>query len=266
MYPFIYIGQLRFGTYGICLVTGFFVGYYILRAELARRDISRVNPLVVVFTLGIGALLFSKLYWSLQQFGSRPFTDLLTSRSGFTFYGGLLADLVLVAVLAARYSVPMLALADSLSAACALGYGIGRIGCFLAGDGDYGIPTNLPWGMRFPHGLVPTLVPVHPAPLYEFGSSALIALLLWELGTSRPGRSIRPGRVFGVFLVATGLARFLVEFIKRNDRVLWGLGNAQLVGLLSVLAGAALLYAISRRGSRSRGIAGPRINAPIPLN
>jgi phosphatidylglycerol:prolipoprotein diacylglycerol transferase len=132
---------------------------------------------------------------------------------------------------------------DLAAPAAAIGYGIGRIGCFLSGDGCYGIPTNLPWGMSFPHGIVPTFQRVHPTPLYELGAALLIGAWLWMRG-----RKQRPvGTILGEYLVLTGTARFLVEFIRRNPKVLWGLSNAQLASAGSVIAGALLLLWLSTR-------------------
>ena len=251
MLPFIHVGHWQLGTYGICLVTGFFVGFFILRAELERRHITQARPLEIVFALGICALLSSKLYFVLQhpaELVSQP--RLLFGPTGFTFYGGLLGDMIVLVCFARRYRLPLLSLFDTLSVACALGYGIGRIGCFFAGDGDYGIATSLPWGMSFPRGIVPTTVSVHPAPLYEFLSSAAIAYGLWRLGSPLRRPPAWRGEIFAYFLLATGIARFLVEFIKRNPKVLFGLVNAQWVALLSIGVGLALLWAQHRRSGR----------------
>jgi len=245
MLPFIHIGSLQFASYGVCMVTGFFIGYYILRAELGRRNIGSINAIEIVFVLALCAMLSSKLYFVLQHAElvlHEPAA--LFQRNGFTYYGGLLGDLAALVYLSRRYRVPMLTLCDSLSAACALGYGIGRIGCFLAGDGDYGITTALPWGMSYPNGLVPTLQRVHPTELYEFLTSAVIARWLWRRGASP---RVPAGGVFALFLISTGLARFLVEFIKRNPRLTLGLTNAQIVAAISVAAGLAIYWMLRSR-------------------
>ncbi|MGD0903819.1 MAG: prolipoprotein diacylglyceryl transferase family protein, partial [Terracidiphilus sp.] len=132
---------------------------------------------------------------------------------------------------------------DLAAPAAAIGYGIGRIGCFLSGDGCYGVPTSLPWGMSFPHGIEPTLVRVHPTPLYELAAALLIGCWLWWRG----GKPHRTGAILGQYLVLTGIARFLVEFIRRNPKVLWGLSNAQLASAGSVIAGVALLWWVVTR-------------------
>jgi phosphatidylglycerol:prolipoprotein diacylglycerol transferase len=132
-----------------------------------------------------------------------------------------------------------------------MGYGIGRIGCLISGDGDYGKPTTLPWGMAFPHGIVPTTQScldwgaaadcrVHPTPIYEFLVAILIFWILWRLGARGLKKHAPNGIIFAAYLVLTGIARFLVEIIRINPRSFYGLTNAQAAGVVSVLAGLAL--------------------------
>ena len=126
-------------------------------------------------------------------------------------------------------NVSILTIFDAGSPAAALGYGIGRIGCFLSGDGDYGIPTSLPWGMSFPNGLVPTTQRVHPTPIYELIVACAIAWWLWRMRiTNRSTRAQRETRqVFAAYLILTGVARFLVEFIRINPALIsWNVQRA----------------------------------------
>ncbi len=244
MLPFIHIGPFRFASYGIMMATGLFIGYYMLRADLRRRKLG-LNPLVLVLAIGLSGLLASKLYLALESpalFLSDP--AFLLNCAGYTFYGAVLGAAGVVFVLTRYYRVSPWSLFDTISAEAALGYGIGRIGCLLAGDGDYGTPTSLPWGMSFPHRLVPTVARVHPTPIYEFIVAVLIAAYLWRRG----GRTLRDpaaaGEVFAQYLVLTGAACFLVEFLRLNPPVLWGLSNAQCVAVASIAAGAVLQVAV----------------------
>jgi phosphatidylglycerol:prolipoprotein diacylglycerol transferase len=139
----------------------------------------------------------------------------------------------------------MLLMLDVASPAAALGYGVGRIGCLISGDGDYGIPTSLPWGMSFPNGLVPTTQRVHPTPIYEFLAALVIAHFLWRIGRRAVGGARPAGEVFGWYLIATGVARFLVEFIRINPRSFFGLTNAQAASGVSVIAGVLLLVLLA---------------------
>jgi len=252
--PFVHLGPWTLATYGMLIALGFFCGYYVFSAELRRRSLTRVQPILVVAALCLAGICFSKLATILEnpaRFAADPAA--LLSRSGYTFYGGMLGDFLTLALLARHYRTPMASLLDALAAPLALGYAIGRMACFFAGDGDYGIPTDLPWGMRFPEGLVPALQPVHPTPLYEAAASAALAALLWRLGS--PRRRLPPFLVFSVYLLFSGLARFAVEFLKRNPQVAFGLVAAQLLAAVSMAVGLVGWWR-ARRAPPAAGAAG----------
>lgn len=234
------------------LATGLFAGFVLLRAELFRRQIA-ANPYVIILVIGITGFITSKLYKLIDTpsvYLAHPIR--LLSPTGFTFYGAVIGGLVAAAFLARHYRIRSLTFLDVVASGAALGYGVGRLGCLLAGDGDYGIPTSLPWGMSFPHGLVPTYVPVHPTPIYEFLAATLISIYLWNRGSASVQHRIPPGRVFADYLMMTGLARFLVEFIRRNPRGWLGLTNAQQVAAISMLAGLLLLLAGIAKSAQSK--------------
>ena len=145
-------------------------------------------------------------------------------------------------------SSDLLVTVDMCATVLALGYGIGRIGCQLSGDGDYGIRSKLPWAMGYPHGTVPTPpgVRVHPTPIYETVAMCLVAYVLWQLRDR-----VRPGVVFALYLVLSGLERFLVEFIRRNREVFAGLTAPQLESLGLVLVGCGWLALLAWRDGAS---------------
>jgi phosphatidylglycerol:prolipoprotein diacylglycerol transferase len=151
--------------------------------------------------------------------------------------------------LARHYRMKIMLMLDVCSTGAALGYGVGRIGCLLSGDGDYGIPTSLPWGMSFPNGLVPTTQRVHPTPIYEFLAALVIAHFLWRVGARAVANHWPAGRVFAWYLIATGIVRFLVEFIRINPRSFLGMTNAQNASLVGIAAGALLLVMFPARSS-----------------
>jgi phosphatidylglycerol:prolipoprotein diacylglycerol transferase len=159
---------------------------------------------------------------------------------GFAFVGAIIGGFLALVLLAKRFRISPLLMLDAASPAAALGYGIGRIGCLISGDGDYGIPTTLPWGMSFPNGIVPTTERVHPTPIYEFLVAILIAWILWRLGAHGMKTKSASGIIFAAYLVLTGIARFLVEIIRINPRSFYGLTNAQAASVVSVIAGVAL--------------------------
>lgn len=233
--------------YGILLATGLYVGFFVLRADLLRRQIP-ANPLVIVLVIGVTGFITSKLYKLLDTpslFLAKPL--LLLKPQGFTFYGAVIGGLGAAFFLARHYRISALTLLDAVSPAAALGYGIGRIGCFLAGDGDYGIPSSLPWAMSFPHGIVPTLDRVHPTPIYEFLGALAITIFLWRRGAPSNEKQLSAGEIFAEYLLLTGAARFLVEFIRRNPHGWLGLTNAQQVAILSMAIGLLLVFAGMRK-------------------
>jgi phosphatidylglycerol---prolipoprotein diacylglyceryl transferase len=260
MIPFLHIGWLTIPTYGLMVALAMLAAYFVLRADLARRGIAPKTSSLAETLIAIpclAGLAGAKLYHELEtprEFFADPLHQLF-SQFGFAWFGGLLAGFAAYLWLARKHNVPLLAMLDAGSPAAALGYGIGRIGCLLSGDGDYGIPTSLPWGMSFPNGLVPTIERVHPTPIYEFIVACLIAWALWRMGArqiagdatdekfdSAPMAARNPGEVFAAYLVLTGAARFLVEFIRINPHSFFGMTNAQAASHVSVLAGAWLWW------------------------
>jgi phosphatidylglycerol:prolipoprotein diacylglycerol transferase len=171
---------------------------------------------------------------------------------GFTFTGAALAGAIALILIARHYRIPILQMLDIASPAAAIGYGFGRIGCLISGDGDYGVPTSLPWGMSFPNGLVPTTERVHPTPIYEFLAAVVIFWILWRLGARWLNDKRDFGKLFGMYLLLSGVARFLVEIIRINPRVLWGLTNAQLASIAYVIVAAFLLLRSPRSSNPQR--------------
>ena len=131
--------------------------------------------------------MFSNRRWNSSRIRLASFSV----RTDLRWFGGLIAGIAAFVYLGRKFKIPILRLFDIASPACALGYGIGRIGCLFSGDGDYGIPTSLPWGMSFPNGLVPTTERVHPTPIYEFLVALLITWFLWRLGAANAAASAR---------------------------------------------------------------------------
>jgi phosphatidylglycerol:prolipoprotein diacylglycerol transferase len=199
MIPFLHLGPLQIPTFGLMVATAMVAAYLLLRADLARRGIAAKDSgvaeafIAVPCLAGIIGAKFYHVLESPRQLLADPVGELF-SRYGLAWFGGLIAGLAAFVWLARRRKIPLVTMLDVGSPAAALGYGIGRIGCLLSGDGDYGKPTNLPWGMSFPHGLVPTTQTcvewgwpascrVQPTPIYEFIAACAIAWVLWRLGS-----------------------------------------------------------------------------------
>jgi phosphatidylglycerol:prolipoprotein diacylglycerol transferase len=196
----------------------------------------------MVFAALIGGLIGAKAYYLLEHPGDLSLIGIVAG-SGLTWYGGLVGGVLAMLAWARWRGFVSPHLADIAAVGLPLGYAIGRIGCQISGDGDYGVPSNLPWAMAFPDGVVPTTEEVHPTPIYETLAMGLLAIILWRLRDR-----VRPGLLFALYLVGAGIERFLVEFVRRNEEVLAGLTAAQLWSLALLAVGVASLGAFVRRG------------------
>ena len=220
-------------------------------SPLARffRKSQQDEGFLIIGIAGIAGLLGARLYHVLespQEFFADPWPQLI-SRFGFAWFGGFLGGFFALVLIARVSKIPVLEFLDICSPAAAVGYAIGRIGCLLSGDGDYGIPTSLPWGMSFPNGVVPTTERVHPTPLYEFFIWLAIAAFLWHLGSKALLKPAPPGRIFSGYLILTGIARFLIEIIRINPRSFFGMSNAQTASVVSILIGVFILWRALRQ-------------------
>jgi phosphatidylglycerol---prolipoprotein diacylglyceryl transferase len=260
MIPFLHLGPLTIPTFGLMVATGLLAAAYVLQADFDRRrayfgggkkskggaEERKDEGFLIIGIAGFAGLVGARLYHVLespQEFFADPWPQLF-SRFGFAWFGGFLGGLLALIILARYLKIPLLEFLDICSPAAAVGYAIGRIGCLLSGDGDYGRPTALPWGMSFPNGVVPTTDRVHPTPLYEFFIWLAIAAFLWHVGKKTLQESGAKGEIFCGYLILTGVARFLIEFIRINPRSFFGLSNAQAASVVSILAGAALLWRV----------------------
>src|SRR5579863_10427716 len=207
-----------------------------------RIDADAVGIVAIAVVAGIVGAKLWHVIDTPEEFRESGWRVLWDS-AGFAWFGGLVFGISALVFQGWWAKIGGLRTLDLAAPAAAIGYGIGRIGCFLSGDGCYGIETRLPWGMSFPHGIDPINVPVHPTPLYELAGGLRIGTWLWVRG----GKSRPTGAILGEYLVLSGMARFLVEFLRRNPKVLWGLSNAQLASLGSVAVGVLLLIWVSNR-------------------
>jgi len=240
----------------MCLA--FVAAYFALEAEIKRRQLLKVDPYNVIAVVAIAGILGAKIWHVVDTPADRLTPEILSSfwnvvgwfRGGFAWFGGFVAGITALLLLSRKYRVSMLTMLDVASSAAAIGYAVGRIGCLVSGDGDYGIPTNLPWGMAFPNGLVPTMQRVHPTPIYEFLAGVLIYWYIWRRGTRAIQHPLAAGVITGEFLILSGVERFLVEFIRINrinQPLILGMSNAQLAALLTAVAGAILLIIVRRQ-------------------
>lgn len=238
MYPFIHIGRFQIGTFGILLWLAAVCGCWVLYKNFHRKGIvaDAINVTALATVAGIIGAKLWHVFESPQLLMQIPL-QLLLDRAGFAWFGGLVAAILVLMWQGRVAKVGALGMLDLAAPAAAVGYGVGRLGCLTSGDGDYGIPTSLPWGVSFPQGLVPTMQRVHPTPIYELIAAFLIAWYLWQRGkVDRP-----VGMITGEYLVWSGVARFLVEFVRINPRIYFGMSNAQVASIGSVIAGVFLI-------------------------
>jgi prolipoprotein diacylglyceryl transferase len=254
MIPYIHLGPLELGTFGLMMWLAFVAAFLVWSADLKRRSIN-ADPHLMVGLIAVAGVAGAKLWHVLERprdLAADPW-GMLFSREGFAWFGGFVAGTLMLAFCARKYKVRLLLLMDSAAPAAAMGYAVGRIGCLLSGDGDYGVPTQLPWGMSFPHGLVPTTERVHPTPIYEFLVGTAIFYYLWRQGAKAVRGPRPPGQVVAEFFVLSGAARFLVEFIRINPRSIFGMSNAQFFALLTAIGGIWLLAMVKKRFRATKG-------------
>jgi phosphatidylglycerol:prolipoprotein diacylglycerol transferase len=248
MLPYIHLWSFNLPTFGLMLWFAAVAGAIVVDRGFKRVGITAdaVGMVAVAVVAGIVGAKLWHVFDTPSEFRAIGW-GVLWDNAGFAWYGGLIFGIAALVLQGWRARIGGLRMLDLCAPAAAIGYGIGRIGCFLSGDGCYGIAiqpvhifgfTFTPWGMAFPNGLEPVLVPVYPTPLYELGAGLLIGWWLW----SRGGKPHSTGAILGQYLMLSGIARFLIEFIRRNPKVLWGLSNAQLASAGAVLAGAALAW------------------------
>ena len=250
MQPEIHLGPITLQTFGIMFALAFVAA----GALLARRLREWGKPTdwayeLILFAL-IGGVVGARLDFIIENYDSVK-DDLLGnifSGAGLVWYGGAIGGAIGVVLWAWRRSMLNVALLDLCAAPLALGYAIGRIGCQISGDGDYGKAWDGPWAMAYPEGTEPIEETVHPTPIYETLSMGLVAYLLWRLRDR-----FQTGVLFSIYLILAGLERLLVEFLRRNDEVVLGLTQAQLLSLAMIAAGGAWLLVKSRQGPLRRG-------------
>jgi phosphatidylglycerol---prolipoprotein diacylglyceryl transferase len=272
MYPYLHIGSFNLGTFGLLLWLAAVCGTVVLHRNFLRHNVD-ADALNVVTLVVIAGILGAKAWHELQnpsdiapaihseilRAGGSTFFGLLHwFQAGFAWFGGLLAGIAALLWQGhiARFKGPNedtpgpriggLRMLDLAAPSAAIGYGVGRIGCLTSGDGDYGINTTLPWGVHMAkNALVPPTPPdalVQPTPIYELFFALVVFWIVWKLAEKH-----KPiGWITGLYLILSGLGRFLVEFVRINPKIYFHMSNAQVAALGSIAAGAALmLWSIS---------------------
>jgi phosphatidylglycerol:prolipoprotein diacylglycerol transferase len=236
-----HVGSFAVPSFWVMAFLGFFVAFLVVRSELRRGGYDDRLAYDVTLWGYIGGWIGARLFiiptgWN--YFVEDPIAFLLSS-SGWVWYGGVIGGAVAVALWTRQAGFPLLVVADMVGPALAVGLGLGRIGCQLAGDGDYGMPTNLPWAMSYPDGVVPTTERVHPTPVYETLGCFVIFGYLWRRRLQNPPA----GDLIGRYLIWSALLRIAVECVRRNPAWLVGLTTAQWMSVGALVVGVLLLRA-----------------------
>lgn len=242
--PEIEIGPLTLQTFGICFALAFLAAGALVARRLKELGKPPDWAYEMTFAALVGGIVGARLDFVIQNWDdvSGDVVGNIFSGGGLVWFGGAVGGALGVVLWAWRRKMLGLGLLDLAAPALALGYAIGRIGCQVSGDGDYGEDWDGPWAMAYPNGTEPIDTPVHPTPIYETLAMGVVALVLW-----RRRERFAPGILFAIYLVLAGTERFLVELIRRNDAVVAGLTTAQLLSLAMVAAGAAWLVVKARR-------------------
>jgi len=257
MYPHLQIGPITLQTFGLMFALGFLAAGALIWKRLGELGKPQDWAYEMAFSAMAGGIIGSRLYYVVENYSSVK-GDLighLFSGSGLVWYGGAIGGAIAVLTWAWYRGFLSLVLLDICAVPLAVGYAIGRIGCQLSGDGDYGKAWNGPWAMAYPDGTVPTDQKVHPTPVYETLAMGLGAYFLWQLRDR-----FRAGVLFALYLMLAGGERFLVEFLRRNEKGVLGLTQPQLESIAMFVAGAIWIYVVRRR----HGTLGRADAAPLP--
>ncbi len=260
VYPLTFhVGPLEITGFGIMVMMGFFMAGLVMQTRLRELRLNEQFGWDVVMAAVIGGLIGAKL-WYVALHGD---VARLLNRGGLVWYGGLIGGTLAVILNGMRLKIPSRFTFELAAPGLAMGYALGRVGCFLVQD-DYGIPTSVPWAVRFPEGLPPStaanlaawdvpvpadaapldVLAVHPTQLYETTIMLFVFWLLWRMRDHGRGT----GWLFGLYLMLAGTERFLIEFLRaKDDRYVYGFTLAQVTSVAVVSIGALLVWAFTKK-------------------
>jgi len=208
-----------------------------------------INYLAMMCAVVVPGQIFGSLFAAIEHPGF-TFMDAIAGRYGANIIGGVVGGVIVTWILlnirpiSERFGTPLQVL-DQAALFVPLSMAMGRVGCFASGDGCYGPPTSLPWGVAFPHGTVPTNIPVHPTMLYD---AILLFIFFLCINYVYRGRfnNLTPRIPLASFLMFYGCERFLSEFLRLNPKYA-GLSQAQWLSVALVIIGTSILINRRRR-------------------
>jgi phosphatidylglycerol:prolipoprotein diacylglycerol transferase len=251
MYPILFqFGPITIYSFGAMMALAALTAGWVVSLELKRRGYDPELASTMIFAAAIGGLVGARLLFIVEEwnnFLAEPLNYIFTG-AGFTWYGGFLGGVAAVSWVIKKNQISWLIGADIAAPALAIAYGVGRIGCHVAGDGDWGTVTNVPWGVAYTHAIIGWVDPstgipyppgtrVHPTPIYEFLEAVVVFGILWTLRK----KNYAPGTLAWLYLILGGLSRFVVEFWRINPALGLGLSEAQWFSFSLIVLGSFLL-------------------------
>src|SRR6185503_3197101 len=251
MYPILFkFGPITVYSFGLFMALAALSAAWVVSAELKRRGYNSELASTLVFAAAVGGLIGARALFIVEEWNNFLQTPLnyIFTGAGFTWYGGFFGGAAAASWVARRNNIPWLVAVDIAAPALALAYGVGRIGCHVAGDGDGGAVTDVPWGVAYTNAIVGWADPntgipygpgvrVHPTPIYEFLLGVVVFGILWSLRKKK----LAPGTIAWLYLILTGMARFVVEFWRINPAIGFGFSEAQWFSLILMMLGLFLL-------------------------
>lgn len=254
------LGSFKLPSYGLMVALGYLAAiFYLLRrsreAGFGKDDLSDLIFYTVLGGMAGAKIFYAVTYWG--QFGpdflSRVRYLFSSFQYGFVFYGGLIFGAAVFFFECRRRKLAALRAADLFAPALALGHAFGRVGCFLAGC-CHGSPTSCPVSVTFtdPASEVNPLylgTPLHPTQLYEAAGNLLIFFLLHRA----LARKLKPGAVLALYAALYSAQRFLIEFLRGDDRgaAHLGLSPAQLLSAAAFCAAAVLFFKLKDKNEKN---------------
>jgi phosphatidylglycerol---prolipoprotein diacylglyceryl transferase len=264
MYPHLFtIGDFTVTSFGLMMFLSFVGGAWVLARQFEKRGMDPEAAWDMLLWVALGGIVGAKLYYvglHYEALLENPLRE-LTNRGGLVWYGGFIGGVLAFYWQARKLKLPIVPAFDAAAPTLAIAYAIGRMGCFLVGD-DYGRPTDSWVGIAFPEGYPPstagyfrsigTQIPaeipdaavlaVHPTQLYEVVLALIMFAVLWRLSGT-----LRPGRLFALYLAMYGVLRFGIEFVRaKTDLMLFGLTSSQIASVM-VLVLAGVIWARTAR-------------------
>ncbi len=263
MYPILFkFGPITVYSFGLFMALAALSAAWVVSAELKRRGYNPELASTLVFAAAVGGLIGARALFIVEEWNNFLQTPLnyIFTGAGFTWYGGFFGGAAAASWVARRNNIPWLVAADIAAPALALAYGVGRIGCHVAGDGDWGSVTDVPWGVAYTNAIIGWVDPstgipyppgtrVHPTPIYEFLQAVVVFGILWSLRKN----NYPPGTLAWLYLILAGFSRFVVEFWRINPALGWGLSEAQWFSLALMALGFVLLVARGSKNPASEG-------------